>query len=72
MELEFRKMGASLFSGTALFFKEVCDQKLDYIFIDEAGQLSVADVVAISLSAKNVVIIGDQMQLNSPSSAIHR
>ena len=72
MELEFRKMEASLFSGTAwCFSRAVCDQKLDYIFIDEAGQLSVADVVAISLSAKNVVIIGDQMQLNSPSSAIH-
>ena len=84
MKLEFSKMNADLFSGTAwcvtwgnnrkLPFpdqKPVCDQKLDYIFIDEAGQLSIADIVAISLSAKNVVIIGDQMQLSSPTSALH-
>ncbi|MDC0054427.1 TM0106 family RecB-like putative nuclease [Candidatus Pelagibacter sp.] len=84
MKLEFSKMNANLFSGTAWCFtgvknaklpfseqKPVCDQKLDYIFIDEAGQLSIADIVAISLSAKNVVIIGDQMQLSSPTSALH-
>ncbi len=72
MEEEFKKMEANLFSGTAwCFSRPICDQKLDYIFIDEAGQLSIADVVAISLSAKNIVIIGDQMQLSSPSSATH-
>jgi uncharacterized protein len=84
MKLEFSKMNADLFSGTAWCFtgvnnrklpfpdqNPVCDQKLDYIFIDEAGQLSIADIVAISLSAKNVVIIGDQMQLSSPISALH-
>ena len=49
----------------------VCDQKLDYIFVDEAGQLTTADVLAISLCAKNLVIIGDQMQLSSPISAVH-
>jgi len=84
MKLEFSKMNADLFSGTAWCFtgvnnkklpfsdqRPVCDQKLDYIFIDEAGQLSIADIVAISLSAKNIVIIGDQMQLSSPISAVH-
>jgi uncharacterized protein len=72
MDLEFKNMSADLFSGTAwCFSRPACDEKLDYIFIDEAGQLSIADVVAISLSAKNVVIIGDQMQLSSPTSAVH-
>jgi len=72
MDLEFEKMKADLFSGTAWCFSRlVCDQKLDYIFVDEAGQLTTADVLAISLCAKNVVIIGDQMQLSSPISAVH-
>ncbi len=72
MDLEFKNMSADLFSGTAwCFSRPACDEKLDYIFIDEAGQLSIADIVAISLSAKNIVIIGDQMQLSSPISAVH-
>jgi|ETNmetMinimDraft_20_1059909.scaffolds.fasta_scaffold04374_3 uncharacterized protein len=72
MDLEFKNLSADLFSGTAwCFSRPACDEKLDYIFIDEAGQLSIADIVAISLSAKNVAIIGDQMQLGSPTSAVH-
>ena len=72
MDLEFEKMDADLFSGTAwCFSRPACDEKLDYLFIDEAGQLTTADILAISLSAKNIVIIGDQMQLSSPISAVH-
>ena len=72
MDLEFKNMTADLFSGTAwCFSRPACDEKLDYIFVDEAGQLSIADIIAISLCAKNIVIIGDQMQLSSPISALH-
>ena len=72
MDLEFESLDADLFSGTAwCFSRPACDEKLDYLFIDEAGQLTTADVLAISLSAKNIVIIGDQMQLSSPISAVH-
>ena len=72
MDMLFEDMDANLFSGTAwCFSRTACEEKLDYIFVDEAGQLTTADIVAISLSAKNVVIIGDQMQLSSPISAVH-
>ena len=72
MDLKFKTMDTSLFSGTAwCFSRPACEEKLDYIFVDEAGQLTTADIVAISLSAKNIVIIGDQMQLSSPISAVH-
>ena len=72
MDMLFEDMDANLFSGTAwCFSRPACEEKLDYIFVDEAGQLTTADIVAISLSAKNVVIIGDQMQLSSPISAVH-
>ena len=35
----------------------------DTIFVDEAGQLSIADVLIASLVARNVVLLGDPQQL---------
>lgn len=43
----------------------------DYLFIDEAGQVSVANLIAMSRSAKNIVLMGDQMQLGQPSQGSH-
>ena len=43
----------------------------DYLFIDEAGQLSLANLVAIARCAKNLVLIGDQMQLEQPIQGTH-
>ena len=45
--------------------------KLDYLFIDEAGQVAVANLVAMSRSAKNLVLMGDQMQLGQPTQGTH-
>jgi predicted RecB family nuclease len=62
----------NLIAGTAwLFAREELDQALDYVFIDEAGQVSVANVVAIGVSARNIVLIGDQMQLAQPTQGVH-
>jgi uncharacterized protein len=63
---------ASLVAGTAwLFAREEFDQKLDYIFIDEAGQISIAHFIAIGCAAKNIVLLGDQMQLSQPIQGTH-
>jgi uncharacterized protein len=63
---------ASLVAGTAwLFAREEFDQKLDYIFIDEAGQISLAHLIAIGCTAKNIVLLGDQMQLSQPIQGTH-
>ena len=45
--------------------------ELDYLFIDEAGQVSVANLIAMSRSTKNIVIMGDQMQLGQPTQGTH-
>jgi uncharacterized protein len=45
--------------------------QLDYLFIDEAGQMSLADAVAISRSAKNIVLLGDPLQLPQVVQATH-
>jgi uncharacterized protein len=62
----------SLFAGTSWFFVDPRkNQSLDYLFIDEAGQVALANVVAMATSSKNLVLVGDQMQLSQPMRAKH-
>jgi len=53
------------------FAREDMVSKLDYLFVDEAGQVSVANLIAISRSADNLVLMGDQMQLGQPTQGTH-
>ncbi|MCW8884234.1 MAG: TM0106 family RecB-like putative nuclease [Motiliproteus sp.] len=53
------------------FSREDMAGQLDYLFVDEAGQVSVANLIAMSRSAKNLVLMGDQMQLGQPSQGTH-
>lgn len=58
--------------GTAwLFVRPEWEDQLDYLFIDEAGQVSFANAIAMSRSAKNIVLLGDQMQLEQPVEGTH-
>ncbi len=64
--------GHDLIAGTAwLFAREGLDQQLDYLFVDEAGQVSLANTVAMGVSAKNVILVGGQMQLSQPLKGSH-
>ncbi len=61
-----------LAGGTGwLCAREELDAKFDYIFIDEAGQVALADALAMSLCAKNVVLLGDPSQLAQVSQGRH-
>jgi uncharacterized protein len=63
---------ASIVGGTAwLFARPEMTDSFDYVFIDEAGQLSIANLVAIAGAAKNIVLVGDQMQLPQPVQGVH-
>jgi uncharacterized protein len=44
---------------------------LDVIVIDEAGQLSLANAVAVSQAARNLVLLGDPQQLDQPLQGTH-
>jgi uncharacterized protein len=44
---------------------------VDTLFVDEAGQLSLADVLAVGGAARNLVLLGDPQQLATPSQAAH-
>jgi len=64
--------GANLVAGTAWLFADPdLDQSLDYLFIDEAGQVALANLVALGTCAKNIVLLGDQMQLQQPVQGVH-
>ncbi|PHO01885.1 nuclease [Rhodobacteraceae bacterium 4F10] len=55
---------ASVVGGTAwLFSREELADSFDYLFIDEAGQVSLANALAMSRSAANLVLVGDPRQL---------
>ena len=61
-----------IFAGTKFHLaSSYYDQKIDYLFIDEAGQLSVADLICIGNIAKNIILIGDQNQLGQPIKGTH-
>lgn len=45
--------------------------ELDYLFVDEAGQVSIANLIAMAHVAENIVVMGDQMQLPQPVQGTH-
>lgn len=53
------------------FSREDLKGKFDYLFIDEAGQVSLANLIAMSSSTKNIILMGDQMQLGQPVQGTH-
>jgi predicted RecB family nuclease len=63
---------ADLVAGTAwAFAPEAMDQHLDYLFIDEAGQVSLPNAIASITSARNVVLLGDPLQLPQVAQTEH-
>ncbi|WBV43506.1 DEAD/DEAH box helicase [Pseudoroseomonas cervicalis] len=63
---------AQLIAGTAwLFAREEQELALDVLFVDEAGQVSLANLVAMGTAARNIVLVGDQQQLGQPIQGAH-
>jgi uncharacterized protein len=63
----------NLVAGTTWAFASAQMQTapVDILVIDEAGQLSLADALAASCSAKNLVLLGDPLQLPQVAQAVH-
>jgi len=62
----------NLAAGTAwLFSGAEHDGTFDYLFIDEAGQVSLADALAMGTAAKNLVLVGDPQQLDQVIQGTH-
>ena len=59
-------------AGTAwLLSRPDQDGTLDYLFIDEAGQVSLADALAMGTAARNLVLVGDPQQLDQVLQGTH-
>jgi predicted RecB family nuclease len=60
------------FGGTAwAFANEAARNEFDYLFVDEAGQVSIANLIGMSAATRNIVLMGDQMQLAQPIQGSH-
>lgn len=65
---QFQLVGATAYA----FVKDVAyESPLDYLFVDEAGQVALANLIAASGAAKNIILMGDQMQLEQPIQGSH-
>lgn len=63
---------AQVAAGTAwLWAREEFAAAVDVLFIDEAGQMSLANVLAVAQAAANIVLLGDPQQLEQPSRGSH-
>ncbi len=63
---------ANVLGGTSwLWTPEAAFEAVDVLFIDEAGQMGLADVLAVSQAAKTLVLIGDPRQLERPLKGSH-
>ncbi len=64
--------GIQVGGGTAwLWSRQDAADAVDVLFVDEAAQMSLANVLAVSQAAKTVVLIGDPQQLDQPMQGSH-
>ena len=64
--------GCQVAAGTAwLWAREEALDCVDVLFVDEAAQMSLANVLAISHAAPNLVLLGDPQQLDQPTMGTH-
>lgn len=63
----------NLVAGTTWLFagSDMRGAPVDVLIVDEAGQLALADALAASTSAKNIVLLGDPLQLPQVAKAVH-
>jgi uncharacterized protein len=63
---------ANVVGGTAwLWAREDLARSVDVLFVDEAGQMALANVIAVSQAAAAVVLLGDPQQLEQPRKGSH-
>jgi superfamily I DNA and/or RNA helicase len=70
----FDALGAScqVAAGTAwLWARPEAQQSVDVVFFDEAAQMSLANVLAISHAGTSVILLGDPRQLEQPMQGSH-
>lgn len=64
-------VGAQLVGATVYALCRIAEPRFDYLVIDEAGQVSLGNLAAMARCARNIVLVGDQMQLPQPVQGVH-
>ena len=63
---------AQVAAGTAwLWAREEIANSVDVLFVDEAGQMSLSNALAVSQAASSLVLLGDPQQLDQPQRGVH-
>jgi uncharacterized protein len=63
---------ANVVAGTCwLWSREAMVGAVDVLFVDEAGQMSLADVLASAPASNGLVLLGDPQQLDQPLKGVH-
>lgn len=62
---------ASVVGATAWHFARYAQPAFDVLIVDEAGQVSLANLLAMARCAGNMVLVGDPMQLPQPLQGVH-
>jgi predicted RecB family nuclease len=64
--------GQHVVGATAWFFSRNENvQAFDWLFVDEAGQVGLANMVAMGRTARNIVLVGDPRQLPQVIQGVH-
>ena len=64
--------GTQVAGGTAwLWSRPEAAGAVDVLFVDEAAQMSLANVLAVSQAADSLVLLGDPQQLDQPTKGTH-
>jgi len=62
----------NVIAGTSFMWaREEFQNSVDFMFIDEAGQLALIDTIALAQAATNLVLLGDPNQLQQPQQGVH-
>jgi predicted RecB family nuclease len=62
---------ADVVGATAWHFARYSEAAFDVLVVDEAGQVSLANLLAMARCAENLVLVGDPMQLPQPLQGVH-
>jgi predicted RecB family nuclease len=72
VEMALSDGDVDIVAGTSwLFARPTFPAKLDYLVVDEAGQMALANVLAMAGVTRNFIFLGDPNQLSQPSHGIH-
>jgi uncharacterized protein len=70
-EEDFNDPSPMVVGGTAWYWTSDAAEAVDVLFVDEAGQMSLANTLACTVATRALVLLGDPQQLDQPTKGIH-